>query len=445
MPIARLLGSRPRLSLAAIVALAFLLRLISGLVRGSGFVDDGYSFYAEIARTFWDGNGLCYAPNDGCAVRVPLYPVLVAPFIAAGVAYPWLIILKALVGALQPLIAYGLGSALFNRRVAFVAAIGAAINPYAVWHGPSFQDTVIFNALIASAVLLLIHARRRDDPATSLTAGLCLALAMLTTARLILFVPVALAWMMAARRGSGLRARVLQTACVALPVVLLVGGWVARNARVVGAPVLTTEFGLSLWLANHPVTLAFLPDRSIDLATPVAWALLTHSERRAVLELSDSAVAEDRYFARLAIDNVAHDPWRVAAGAFRKVVYSFNGWLSPARGWPLQLAYLAIFAPLNALGLVGLWQRRRAGPEHLLVLLLFVTFTVTTAIFWAHTSHRSFLHVFLIVYAASVVVPVITRTRDGSGRCPHPSLDALLTAGDHGFFPSAGAAPTSND
>jgi len=35
--------------------------------------------------------------------------------------------------------------------------------------------------------------------------------------------------------------------------------------------------------------------------------------------------------------------------------------------------------------------------------LLFLTFTAVTAVFWAHTSHRSYLDVYWIVFAAYVL------------------------------------------
>ena len=39
----------------------------------------------------------------------------------------------------------------------------------------------------------------------------------------------------------------------------------------------------------------------------------------------------------------------------------------------------------------------------MLLYLLFVTCIANTAVFWAHTSHRSYLDVYLIVYSASVI------------------------------------------
>jgi hypothetical protein len=197
------------------------------------------------------------------------------------------------------------------------------------------------------------------------------------------------------------------TGLAAAPIVLLLGAWVERNQRVVGAPVLTTEAGLSLWLANNGATMRVLPNRSVDLVEALAWSELGLPDRQRLGALSDSPVALDRLYARLALEYVASRPAAMAAAAAQKVLVSFSGWLSPARDWPIQIGYLVLFAPLNVLALIGLWRARRAGPGHVLILLLFVSFAATTAIFWAHTSHRSFLHVFKIVYAASVVVPLL--------------------------------------
>lgn len=411
--------------LAAIVAVAFLLRLTAGLSKGPDFVDHGYSFYAEIARTFWDGDGLCYAPGIECAQRMPLYPVLVSPFLASGTAYPWLIVLKAAIGASHALLVYALATSLFSTRVALVAAAAAGANPYAVMHGPSFQDTVVFNVLMTAAVLLLIRSAATRSRIACLAAGLALALAMLTVVRMMLFVPVAVVWVWYAWRDEGWRRQLMGAGLVTVPIVLLMGAWVARNQRVVGAPVLTTEAGLSLWMANNGATMRVLPNRSIDLVEARAWSRLSPLDRQRLSALSDSPVALDRFYARLAVEYVARRPAAMAAASAQKVLVSFVGWLSPARDWPIQIGYLALFAPLNALALIGLWRARHAGPGHVLILLLFASFAATTAIFWAHTSHRSFLHVFKIVYATSVVVP--PRTQSAARRrlkTPRPGLSA---------------------
>lgn len=392
-----------------IAGLAFLLRLGAGLAKGPGYVDHGYTFYAEIARTFWDGDGLCAAPGMECAVRVPLYPLLIAPFLAHDAAYPWLIVFQAVVGATIPLLAFAIGRHLFGSTAGVMAAAGTAFNPYAVIHGPSFQDTVIFDALIALSVWLLIEAARRAHAGLHAAAGMSLALATLTTVRLSLFVPVALAWVIAANRGRGARAAAHATAMFALPLVLLLGGWIARNAVIVGAPVMTTEAGLSLWLANNDVTMTILPSGSIDTVEESAWLGVTHDQARLAEELAGDPVAYDRFLGQLGIDYVTENPGRTLVSAVQKVVISFCGWLSPAREWPMQAGYMLLFLPVNVLALLGLWRARGEGGPHLLVILLFVTFAITTAVFWAHTSHRSFLHAFKFIYAAGALGALRTR------------------------------------
>ena len=86
-----------------------------------------------------------------------------------------------------------------NRAVAVgakpggVAAALAAVNPYAVSHDTRLQDTVMFNALLGLSVLLLIRAARTSSRSRWLASVSALALATLTTARLALFVPLAIA------------------------------------------------------------------------------------------------------------------------------------------------------------------------------------------------------------------------------------------------------------
>lgn len=389
---------------------AFLSRLAAGLSRGPGFVEEGYSFYEALARTWLSGGGLCYDPFVDCTIRMPLYSLAVAPFLAAGAVYPWLIVFQALLDASLVWLAYAMASQLFNGRVGMVAALATALNPYAVAHASSFQETAVFNALIALAIYLLITASRTGSPLRYAGGGIVLALAMLTTVRMALFLPLAVIWAVLSGPGATPAMRVKRGAMVSLPIVLLLGGWALRNERLIGAPVLSTESGLSLWIGNNPTTMSVLPNQTVDLVEDRAWRVLTVEQQQAIASLQDDPAAQDRYYARLAWSYTASQPIDALTAAVRKVWYGWVGWLSPAYEWPLQLGYALVFLPLNVFALVGLWRARRLGGPHTLVQLLVVAFVITTAVFWAHTSHRSFLHLFEIIYAGSV----LTRVRTGA-------------------------------
>ena len=392
--------ARSRRRLVAIVGFAFLLRFAVALVRGPDFIEQGYSFYASIAHTFLSGGGFCDAPGDGCAIRMPLYPLLVAPFLAAGVEYPWLVLFQAAIGAAIPALLFATAVQLFDRRVGLLAALVAAVSPYAVVHDAAFQETVVLNALVLLAALLLIRATAARRLGLAVAAGVALSLAVLTTARIAPLVGLAILWTVF---GEGLpdRSRRRLAVAVAAPVLVLVGLWVARNCVVVGAPVLTTESGLSLWIAHNESTMAIYPNRSIDQVEAAAWPDVEPAIRDRIEAAAGDPVRQDRAYAALAWSYVRDHPGRVAADALYRAAHSFSGLLSPGHDWPVQATYLAFALPLNVLAIIGLLRAIRADRTHLLMLLVFASVAITAAVFWAHTSHQSYLHPFTILYASS--------------------------------------------
>jgi hypothetical protein len=92
----------------------------------------------------------------------------------------------------------------------------------------------------------------------------------------------------------------------------------------------------------------------------------------------------------------------VLQGVFVKLDAGLSWRLNPFREPLVQAAYSITYVPVAILGVIGLFLARRR-PEVILIGMLFVAFICVTAVFWAHTSHRSYLDVYLIVFAASVV------------------------------------------
>jgi hypothetical protein len=87
---------------------------------------------------------------------------------------------------------------------------------------------------------------------------------------------------------------------------------------------------------------------------------------------------------------------------FRKVEAAFSWRLSPFSEPLAQAAYSISYVPVAILGLVGMFLAR-GRREVILIAMLFMAFICVTVVFWAHTSHRSYLDVYLIVFAASAV------------------------------------------
>lgn len=382
-----------------LMALAFALRVAVGLARGEAqFLANSYSFYVLTASNFLEGHGLCASAWD-CARRLPVYPLLLTPFVATDTLFPGVVVTQAAVGASLVAIIWRIADRLFSRQVATVAAVLTALHPYYVIHDTRLQETVLTNVGMALAVLWLLRVRRSDDARVGLAAGLVMAITILTTARVAMFLPFALigvafghtSW----RRGG--RSAML----VLLPVVLLVGGWMWRNLHTVGSPVLTTESGVSLWVANNPWTFSHFPERSIDLSVRESYARLNATDHQTLAAFSDDVVAYDRQLGRWGMDFIRQHPADALRGAARKLWVVVAAQYSPARGLLVQTGYFAIFAAVHVMAAIGLWQSRRRWREHAVVYALFLSFLLTTAVFWAHTSHKSYLDVFLFMYAAA--------------------------------------------
>jgi hypothetical protein len=105
-----------------------------------------------------------------------------------------------------------------------------------------------------------------------------------------------------------------------------------------------------------------------------------------------------RLIARLPLTN----PALTAVGALQKIGAAFSWRLNPVREPLAEAAYFFSWAPISVLGGIGLWLNWRRH-EVILIWMTFISFVFVTAIFWAHTSHRSYLDVYWIVLAASVI------------------------------------------
>lgn len=398
--LARLVRIPTRRLLLVIVALACALNVAYALTRGpERFLADGYTLHLGIAQSVLDGRGICLDSGDGCALRTPVYSVVVAFFLALGWLYPGLSLFQAVVGALVPVVVYSIAVRLVDRRAALLAAFMAAVNPYTVVHSTALQDTAIFNLLTATGIWALIMSRETGRRSWAVAAGVALAAATLTSPRFALFLPCAIAWLAWPSVITGKRRRL--ALFVALPIVILVGGWTLRNWRVVGAPVLSTEAGMSFWVGNNASTLMFFPDQSMDMNMGYSRDQLLPARQRQ-LETADE-VTVDRLMAGWAFEYVSQHPVQTSVNMVRKVLWAYSGQLSPARSDLTQAASLLLYLPLHLMAAIGLWQLRSVAAPQVLVYLLLGSFTLTTALTWAHTSHASYVEPFLFVYAAALI------------------------------------------
>jgi len=287
------------------------------------------------------------------------------------------------------------------------AGKGFCLATTCAWWPPLYPAFLALTTFAGKHYLLIVI------PQALLGAGtaLCACLIALTRASTSPTVGVALLWTLVWGSHGSFPRRLRSDALLLLAFLAIVAPWLVRTWRVTGAPVLSSQTGRALWIGNNPLTFSAYPARSIDISESNAWGAVSPADRAEVGRLEDHEVARSDWFARRAFAYIRAYPLTVAGRAFRKIAAGFSWRLNPAQSTTAQIAYALSYVPIAVLGTIGMiLARRNAGV--ILILLLFLAFSAVTAVFWAHTSHRSYLDVYWIVLAAAVVFrtqPAIAR------------------------------------
>jgi len=385
---------------AATVALAFLSRLGVRLVLGEhDFWRNSYSLYYSLAQNIVLGKGFCFEKNT-CAWLPPVYPLFLTISVLSGNNYLFIVILQALLGAGTALCAFLIGRHIFNTSVGIVACAIAACYPYYVIHDTALQETGMFTLATALAIWLLLRASEFNRNADWFIAGMALGAVPLIRASGASVVAVGLLWCAGWAASGNYLNRLRKSLVLLLAIALVTGPWLVRNYHLTGAPTFSSQTGWALWTGNNPQTFSHYPAESIDRSREKALLTLSQIDRADLKQLDENR--RSILFAQRAVTYMRQNPWSVVQGMIRKVEAAFSWRLNPFRGSLAQVAYSIAYVPIAFFGVVGLflagWRR-----EVILIGMLFIAFTCVSAVFWAHTSHRSYLDIYLIVFAASVM------------------------------------------
>lgn len=303
----------------------------------------------------------------------------------------------------------------FGDMAGLVAGALCAAYPYYVWHDLSLQETGLFTFLAALATLLLDRARSTGAVRLAALAGLVLGAAILTRATLLPFALLGCLWLALPDRGAGprIRRRLSMTTLAMAAMGLALSPWLLRAHAITGSYGLGTELGAAIYAGNHPLTFADYPDRSIDLSRAKVFAAIPPAERAQLDAMGTDETAQGDWYLSKGLAWIAAHPGQFAQGALRKLWAASGPLPSPRHGWLGDLGYAACWTPLLVLGLAGLWRERHMWRRDLPIYAHFATFAGITAVLWAHTSHRSYLDVYLMVFAAGVLAKALERWRSG--------------------------------
>jgi 4-amino-4-deoxy-L-arabinose transferase-like glycosyltransferase len=389
------------LILGATLTLAFSIRLGVRLTFGEDyFWRNGYSIYYTLAENIVSGNGFCL-PNT-CAWLPPVYPLFLSLSVLSEKSYLMIVVPQALLGAGTALCAFLIGRHIFNVSVGILACAITAFYPYYVIHDTALQETGLLTFCTALAMLLLLRASKLNRNVDWFLAGVALGPIPLIRASVAPAVGVGLVWCALWGASGNYLERLRKSFVLLIAVAAVTGPWLVRTYHLTGAPIFSSQNGFALWMGNNSYTFSHYPAGSIDRSRDEAWLKLSETDRVDFQQLANDENARSNWFANRALVYVRENPVLVLKGMVRKLEAAFSWRLNPLRELPEQLAYSIAYVPLAIFGLIGMYLARRRR-EVILIGMLFLAFICVTAVFWAHTSHRSYLDVYLIVFAASVM------------------------------------------
>ena len=390
------------LLLGIILIIGFVLRVTVRARSGAAdFWLNSYSFFAIQAQHIATGQGYIDVSGAPVTERPPLYAMFVAVLQGYDQFWPMLIV-QSLVSTGTIAFASGLSGLFFGRRAALIAAAVTALYPYYVVHDTALQETGLFEFLAVFATLLLVVLQRRRTWVLALGAGAVLGLATLTRPTLVPIVAIAALWLMLSDLSAttlAVRARV--AAIVLLAACALLAPWLLRQHALTGAWIMTGDSGRAVFVGNNAHTFDVYPTGSIDRSQERSFRALPPQSRRATPSADPAARhAYDQRLFGIGINYIRAHPVSFLTNAVRKNLAGFGVLPSPRGGTVRDLAHAFSYGPVLVLALVGLWWTRRDWRRHGLIYAHFLSFAGQTALLWAHTSHRAYLDVYLIVYAS---------------------------------------------
>ena len=322
--------------------------------------------YLALGRSVARGDGFIYpadepAPGTGQRFgRAPMYPLFLAALHVTGPvdhAPRRVQIAQACLGAAGVwLIAAIAGLAAGARAAVIAAAIAAVYPPLVAMPAYAFSETLFSTLAVAAALLLQAGNGPRSSPkhgAASLFGGVVTAAATLTRPMMLLFAPLAAAWIV--RRSGVARAAIF---CAVIVVCIL--PWTIRNHRVYGRwIVIASEGGVTFWTGNHP-----LARGEGDLAANPELKRAEVAFRAAHPGLSPEAL-EPLYY-RDALTWIRANPGAWIALVARKAFYTIvpagpSYALHSARYRIASAAPYLLLLPFAAAGARRWWTATRAG------------------------------------------------------------------------------------
>lgn len=423
----------PALTLALLFVAAFLVRLfyLNGMQELVTFdvphMDELY--HLELAKRILSPAGF----PDEPFFRAPLYPYFFAGLYAlAGKSLYWVRLIQIVLGSFLPLLMLGLGTRLFDRKVAWTAAIAAVVYPTFLYYDASLLITSLMTTLTTLLLWQLYRVQASPRLAAFALAGILLGMAGLARPNILLLGPVLAIWAgVIIRPELGLKRTVLRYAVMGVLAVLVIVPITVRNYAVSGEFIpIAWQGGFNFYLGNHTGATGWSASApGLDLSWKGGYeesiAIAQAAEGRQLSKGEISAFWYDR-----AWEEIGGAPGAYVSLLVRKVRLLVNGYEIPnnqniyiAREyvpWLKPLLFTSgIYFPFGIvmpLALIGIGFSLRRWRQYLLCYLLLGAYSVSLLLFFVCARFRQPMIPVLLLFAAYGVFELVRAVKERRGR-----------------------------
>ena len=231
--------------IAFLPRLIYIIQIKSTIFYNNFMLDE--AFYSDWALSIAGGRWL----GEGLFNGLPLYPyTLGIVFKIFGYNLFMARLIEVTIASLSCVFLYFIAKDIFNKRVGIIAAIIAALYAPFIFYSGILVPTVFTVFFYLASLLIFIKALRIHSKRWFFLFGIIAGLAVMTRASMLLFLPLALAWVMIVSADK--EKALVNVALAAIGLLLVMTPLLVRNYIVSRDIVfLTSHAGMNLYIGNN--------------------------------------------------------------------------------------------------------------------------------------------------------------------------------------------------
>lgn len=364
-----------------------------------------------VALNILSGKGFTFAHLGGVVYSSycePLYPYLSAAVYAlAGHNQFILEIIQALFSAAVSLAVFFCARRIFSSAAAWIAALLVALHPGLVAYTVKLHPLNLDVFFISLTLLVLMRLAENLNYKNLIIAGLTGGICMLTRPTIIVFIPLALGYILYVNKPDFFKGmKYAAVFCLFFTAVFL--PWSLRNYRVHRQFMLTRSNGpYVFWLGNNPYNFS---GSALDIRGRDIYDTAPEDFRKRV-EGQDE-IGQNRLFRKEALAYTRYHPVGFLARTAKKFYYFW--WFSPQAGILYPKRWLELYKIFYCLAFIcgilgtirafGQNNRRRGQEAALLAAFLLITVSLFQSLFYVEVRHRWAVEPVFLIFAAGGLV-----------------------------------------